>query len=225
VSRPVIDLLDIPEMGTIEREGKRFYVTPEGNHYPSVTTVLSQYGDKSGIEKWKQRVGHEEANKILVQASRRGTGVHLLCEKYLLGQQINFKQEIPTQVALYKQLEPIMESRIQTVMGSECPLYSNRLKVAGRCDAIVKFDNVNSILDFKTARQPKNEQHIENYFLQATIYSLMVYEMFNLSVPQIVIAIAIESSDQPQLFIKNTVDYIEQAVLATKIYHATVDDK
>ena len=31
----------LPELKTKTVDGKRHYVTPEGNHYPSITTVLS----------------------------------------------------------------------------------------------------------------------------------------------------------------------------------------
>lgn len=216
----IIDLLPIPEMSTIEVDGKRFYVTPEGNHYPSVTTVLGEYGDKSGIERWKERVGEEEANKILTKASRRGTGVHLLCEKLLLGQELELNKQLPNQVALFKQLSPVLDSRVDVVRASECALYSNKLKIAGRCDAVVRFDGVESILDFKTSSSPKQEKYIQNYFLQATLYSCMLYEMIGFKTPQIVIAIAVESQDHPQIFVKQTNEFINEAVMATKIYHA-----
>ena len=61
-------------------DGKRHYVTPEGNKYPSVTTVLSSLSAE-GIAQWRARVGHEEAKKISTQASRRGTAVHTLAER------------------------------------------------------------------------------------------------------------------------------------------------
>ena len=43
--------------------GKRFYATPDGNKYPSVTTITSQY-NKQSIMEWRKRVGEEEANRI-----------------------------------------------------------------------------------------------------------------------------------------------------------------
>ena len=217
-----VDLLPIPEMSTVEANGKRFYVTPEGNHYPSVTTVLGEYGDKSGIERWKQRIGEEEANKILTKASRRGTGVHLLCEKMLLGQQLELDKQLPNQIALFKQLSPVLDSRVDVVRASECALYSNKLKIAGRCDAVVRFDGVESILDFKTSGSLKQEKYIYNYFLQATLYSWMLYEMTGFKTPQIVIAIAVESQDYPQIFVKQTKNYIDEAILATKLYYAKI---
>lgn len=217
-----VNLLEIPEMHTVERDGKRYYVTPEGNHYPSVTTVLGEYGDKSGIERWKQRIGEEEAKRVLTRASRRGTGVHLMCEKFLLNQQFDIGKEIPNQVALFKQLAPILEDRIQVVRASECALYSDKLRVAGRCDAVVRFDNVETILDFKTSNQVKQEKYIENYFLQATLYSCMLYEQTGFKAPQIAIAIAVESQDHPQIFVKQAKYYIDEAILATKLYHAQI---
>ena len=70
------------ELNTVTENGKRCYVTPTGEKYPSVTTVLSNY-KKDGIIKWRKRVGEKEANKISTKASRRGTKVHKLCEDYL----------------------------------------------------------------------------------------------------------------------------------------------
>jgi len=43
--------------------GKRFYLTPEGNKYPSVTTITSQHNKQSILE-WRKRVGEAEANRI-----------------------------------------------------------------------------------------------------------------------------------------------------------------
>ena len=70
------------ELNTINENGKRLYVTPDGEKYPSVTTVLSDY-KKDAIIQWRKRVGEQQANKISTQASRRGTKVHKLCEDYL----------------------------------------------------------------------------------------------------------------------------------------------
>ena len=43
------------ELNTINENGKRLYVTPTGENYPSVTTVLSEY-KKEGIIEWRKRV-------------------------------------------------------------------------------------------------------------------------------------------------------------------------
>ena len=42
----------IPEVFTETINKKRFYVTPDGNKYPSITTVLGGRA-KEGIQKWR----------------------------------------------------------------------------------------------------------------------------------------------------------------------------
>ena len=56
---------DDVEMGTREViDGKRVYVTPNGNVYPSITSILSLQS-KPGLDEWKEKVGHAEASKIM----------------------------------------------------------------------------------------------------------------------------------------------------------------
>ena len=61
---------------------KRFYITPEGEAYPSITTVLS-IRKKEGLHEWRKRVGDQVANYIAGKAAARGTAVHHMCEDYL----------------------------------------------------------------------------------------------------------------------------------------------
>ena len=42
----------------------RYYTTPTGEKYPSVTTVIGKYSDKRGLYEWRKRVGEAEANRI-----------------------------------------------------------------------------------------------------------------------------------------------------------------
>ena len=42
---------------------KRFYETPDGNLYPSITTVLSTR-NKKGLFEWRKKVGDEVANYV-----------------------------------------------------------------------------------------------------------------------------------------------------------------
>ena len=44
--------------------GKRFYVLPSGDKYPSITTVLSARGNE-GITRWRESVGEQVANTIM----------------------------------------------------------------------------------------------------------------------------------------------------------------
>lgn len=55
---------------------------PERGVYPSVSTVLSETGDKSGLEKWRAKVGEEEATRITEAAAERGRMMHSIIESY-----------------------------------------------------------------------------------------------------------------------------------------------
>ena len=72
----------LPQITRQTTTSGRKYFTPEGNAYPSITTILGILKGDS-IEKWRARVGAEEANRISTQAANRGTAVHKLCEDYL----------------------------------------------------------------------------------------------------------------------------------------------
>ena len=77
------DKYKYPELQRIENEFGRFYIDSKGQEVPSVTNVLSSTSDKSGIEEWKRRVGHEEAERILQESLSIGTNVHDALENYL----------------------------------------------------------------------------------------------------------------------------------------------
>ena len=72
----------LPELETKTIDRKRFYVTPEDNYYPSITTVLS-IRKKEGLMDWRKRVGDKVANYVAAKAAARGTSIHHMCEDYL----------------------------------------------------------------------------------------------------------------------------------------------
>jgi len=209
---PPIELL---ELSTENIDGKRHYITP-GGKYPSITTVLGQF-KKDSLLQWRKRVGEEEANKISNRASSRGTKVHLLCEKYLLNEEIDKKKYMPDSLASFYSIKPHLH-RINNIHKLEVPLYSNRLKIAGRCDAIAEFDDILSIIDYKTSSKEKKEEWIEDYFQQATFYSLSYAELTGIIIKQIVIIIAVDDGN-PQVFIKPTKDYINPLISKIKYYY------
>jgi len=77
-----VTTVEIPNLKTVNINKQRFYVTPEGNKYPSITTVLSGRS-KQGLMEWRKRVGEDVANHIARTAANRGTKVHHMCEDYL----------------------------------------------------------------------------------------------------------------------------------------------
>jgi genome maintenance exonuclease 1 len=210
--------VDFDQIQLVEEmiDGKRYYGIEGGEKFPSVTTVLSnRYNPekKEGLRKWREKVGDEEANRITRYATKRGTGMHNICERFMLNEENIYRNEMPTAIQLFKQIKDILVDNINEVYGNEVPLYSTTLRTAGRTDVICQYNGVNSIVDFKTSGRDKNVEWIEDYFLQSTAYAYMVQEMYNLNVPQIVIIIAVEEGENKnQVFIKKTRDYMDQMV-------------
>ena len=196
------------ELNTVTENGKRCYVTPTGEKYPSVTTVLSNY-KKDGIIKWRKRVCEKEANKISTKASRSGTKVHKLCEDYLNNESA-FQGYTPDNVDMFKTIQPTL-NEIEVVYAQERTLFSHHLKTAGRVDCVGKFRGKTHIIDFKTSNKPKKWEWIDNYFMQGSAYSVMWEEMTGVPVPYIAIIIAV-ADDTPQVFVENRDTWINKFI-------------
>ena len=209
--------------------GKRFYKTPEGLLYPSVTTITGQHG-KDKILEWRKRVGEEEANRISTKASNRGTKVHKICENYLNNEEdyartnpAHIHKTMPDSIAMFKSLQPLLDEHVNNIHALEIPLYSHHLRVAGRVDCIAEYDGKLSIIDFKTSGKLKEESWIKGYFMQCSAYAVMYEERTGIPVSQIVIMIAVES-EHPQVFIKKRNDYIKDFISYREAYDAVLID-
>ena len=178
--------------------------------YPSITTVLSSY-NKQAILEWRQRVGEEEANRVSRKASNRGTKLHSTVEQYLLNEMSPLKMHtmMPDMKELFLKLKPFLDENVNNIYGIEQPLYSHRLRLAGRCDCIGEWDGKISIIDWKTASRTKEKESIANYFMQASAYAEMFEEITGKEINQIVVAISVED-DAPQIFIEDKSKYLPE---------------
>lgn len=190
------------ELTTETINGQRHYVLPDGvTKLKSVTTILSEKMDKTALNEWKARVGHEEAQKISTQAARRGTAIHSMAERYVMNEPQFIKEnEMPVNIDSFNPIKRILDEHVDNIMGVELPLYSKALKCAGRTDLIAQYDGVLSVIDFKTSRKLKKPEWIESYFLQSTVYSMMFEWTYRIAVPQIVIIITVDNEMSPQVF-------------------------
>lgn len=188
--------------------GKRHYRTPEGQLYPSVTTVLSSMSAE-GIATWRARVGEESANKVSVQASGRGTQVHKIAEDYLRNEDNYLDGHMPANIETFNQIKKYLDEHVDIVYGNEIALYSHDLKTAGRCDLVGRIHGIRTVGDFKTAKKHKKEEWIKNYFFQCTAYALMLHERQGIWCPQICLMIATDE-DGLQPILKQTSQYVEQ---------------
>lgn len=193
-------------------DGKRYYFAPDGGRYPSVTTVLGENKDKTFLQKWIDTVGEEKAEQIKVQAGNRGIALHTICEDYLLNKDVYPEGVMPANIMTFSNLKSVLDTRVGKVFAVEAPLYSKKLNTAGRTDCIAEFDGVVSIVDFKTSLKPKKEEWIQDYFYQATCYSLMAEALTDLKIPQITIIITVDGQPEPQVFVKNKYLYVEKVL-------------
>ena len=199
-----------PELKTKNKDKKRFYVTPEGNEYPSITTVLSPR-NKEGIMKWRKKVGEDVATHIANKAAVRGSKVHKMCEDWL-NQDFSFetwekhkKDFLP--YCLFEQLKNQRFEFITDVYAQEIVLFSDKYKIAGRADLIANYQHQLSIVDFKTSTKERKDSYNENYYIQTTAYAEMFEELTGQPINQIVILVVTEDGIV-QEFIKDKKEYI-----------------
>ena len=204
----------LPDIQTETIKGKRFYVTPEGKKYPSITTVLSGRNNE-GLVKWRESVGSEVANNIMRGAAKRGTAVHTLVENYLNNEELSKQDVLP--VALFTLLKPELDN-INNIRIQEGGLYSDFYGVAGRVDCIADYKVVLSVIDFKTSTKEKKEEWVENYFIQGAAYCEMYEERFDRPIDRVVILIVTEDG-AVQTFSKRKDDYLPLLKSAIKEFN------
>jgi genome maintenance exonuclease 1 len=74
--------------------GQRYYVLPDGvTKLKSVTTILGEKTDKTALLEWRKKVGDAEADRISNQATRRGTSIHTIAERYVLNEDNIFRDQ------------------------------------------------------------------------------------------------------------------------------------
>ena len=185
----------------------RVYTTPEGNKYKSITTVLSHYG-KQAIYEWRQSVGEERANEISRKAANRGTKVHKICEDYLNNEITELKMQMlmPNLKELFFKIRPIIDTNVGRIYSQEQALYSDEYRIAGRVDLIAEWNGKLAVIDFKTSSKQKEEENIQNYFMQCTAYALMFAERTGMWIDDIVVLIATEEGPA-QVFERQIHDY------------------
>ena len=204
--------VELQPITATNQNGVRLYETPDGNKYPSITTVLS-VRNKKGLMEWRKRVGNDVANHVARTAAARGTKVHHMCEDYLNNMQSNFPKEwekhkknfLPH--ALFTQMRDNLLHRIDNIHSQECGLYSDKYRVAGRVDCIAEFDGKLSIIDFKTSTKERKDDYNESYYIQASAYAEMFEERTGIEINQICILVVTQDG-VVQEFVKDKKEYL-----------------
>ena len=199
--------INLPEIKATTTDGVRLYETPEGNHYPSITTVLS-VRNKKGLHDWRKRVGDDVANYVARKAANRGTAVHHMCEDYLnndFDEEKHKKKFLP--YVLFNQLRESVLRKVNDIYSQEAGLYSDKYKVAGRVDCIAEYEGKLSIIDFKTSSKERSDEWNESYYIQASAYAEMFEERTGIAINQVVILVVTEDG-VVQEFVKNKKEYL-----------------
>ena len=171
------------------KNGQRQYTGDDDQPVPSVTTVLSDTGDKTALINWRKRVGDAEANRVSKEAAGLGTKVHNALEKYVLNEEYDIKGNNHISIMAKTMLDEMISkglSQVDEIWGVEVALIAKGL-YAGTSDAVGMFNGVESIIDFKTAKKIKKREWIEDYFMQGCAYALAHNEMFGTNIKQVAI--------------------------------------
>lgn len=187
-------------------DGRRWYTVPNGEKYASITTILG-HEEKEWLTNWKKALGEKKAAKEQKRCSERGDAVHLMAEKYLKNESRVTEGHDKDHIFLFNKLTYALD-KINNIRAQEIPLFSDEMRVAGRCDCIGEYDGELSIIDFKTSTNSKKGNMIEDYKLQTTAYALMFFEMFNIFIKQAVILIAAEKGLLPLVFKIDTEEFV-----------------
>lgn len=198
---------ELKELESRTGEKGRFYKAPNGNWYPSVTTVVGHQSIE-GIRKWEKKVGWTEAEKIRRTSSWRGTKYHGIVENYIKGNLEAVKASTGLPAILFRAAREVLD-RIDNVHVLEAPLYSDDLCVAGRVDCIAEFDDDLAIIDFKTTKELKQESWLEKYFVQEAAYAYMYWERTGVEVKKLV-TLSVAEDGQTQVVEKyDKIPYID----------------
>ena len=182
-------LYEYPASMRTSIEGKRHYEIT-GKKLPSVTTILSATKSQEAIDsinRWKARIGEDQATRVKDQAASRGTNMHYHLEKYILGEghkDLTDEGQVAgdmAQVIIDKGLGDLSE-----IWGSEVTLYYPGL-YAGATDLVGVYDYEDSIIDFKQSNKPKRDEWIEDYKLQLVAYAMAHDQVYGTRIEQGVI--------------------------------------
>lgn len=184
--------LDYSDLIRVDTPQGRKYTTPEGRSYISVTTLLNSLADP-GIERWEANVGPERAEAIRKYSTDRGTFVHHQIEQRIRQPNYIFEQTNHTHMA--DAVWNYLANNCTKCIASEIPLYSDKLQLAGTCDFIGEINEKVRVVDFKTAKYPKDLDHLHKYHLQLSFYSWMLYDRYRINAPDLIVVIATEIRD------------------------------
>ena len=200
-------MYEYPTLERVDLEIGRHYLDSNKKPVPSVTTVLSGTSKSTdALIQWRNRVGNEEAERIIRQSTDIGTAVHEAIENYLNGAYWNNFDETNDQQLAQKISTKFINDGLKgitEIWGLEVGLLLDNL-YAGTADCVGMYENIPTLIDFKTAKKIKKREWIEDYFLQGCAYANAHNVMFGTNIEQIVILMVDRNSDFQEFIVRPT---------------------
>lgn len=225
----------------VEVKGKRHYQVTDENGgvvgvFPSVTSILGETKDSSGLDRWRKRVGEAEAEKIGKDSTDRGTVMHRLCELYCnLPSTMSKEDKLQQMLEDCRHDQEILQFDARAIVVGSQLFYNfyqtgfferikegvfqekflwNKLEhkgedlsYAGTVDNLsIMDDGMLKVIDFKTAKKAKDEKWIEGYKKQCAAYSYAIKERYDMMPTGAEIWISNEVDRFPQCFTLNEND-------------------
>jgi genome maintenance exonuclease 1 len=167
-------LYKYPESTRSLVKGNRHYDV-SNEKLPSVTTILqaTQSDEKrASLERWKQKVGENEAERVKNEAASRGTAMHKFLEYYVQNEKLlDLSDEGQAARSMGQAIIDNGLKDLEEVWGSEVTLFYPGL-YAGQTDLCGIYTGRESIIDFKQTNKPKRREWIEDYFIQSAAYAM-----------------------------------------------------
>jgi len=198
---------EYPILERVDTEIGRHYLDSNNKPVPSVTTVLSGTSkSKDGLIQWRNRIGEEEAERIIKQSTDIGTAVHEAIENYLNGKSWDNFEDTHDQLLAQKISAKFIKDGLKgitDIWGLEVGLLLDNL-YAGTADCVGEFEGTPTLIDFKTAKKIKKREWIEDYFLQGCAYANAHNVMFGTKIEQIVILMVDRSAIFQEFIVRPT---------------------
>ena len=156
-------------------DGLRHYDIDSQEKLPSVTTILKATESpekQASLQRWREKMGVENAARIVDESAARGTAMHLILEKYIEKQGYLDLTQVGQQA--HNMAIRVIEQGLCNVSeyyGLEATLYYPGL-YAGATDLIAVHKGQDAIVDFKQTNKPKKREWIEDYCLQLAAYAM-----------------------------------------------------
>lgn len=183
----LVEKFDYKPIPRKQIDGKRLYDTPFGP-VPSVTTILDKTKPREvreALANWRKAVGHQKAQEITTEAANRGTRMHKYLEDYVKdGRVLPIPGSNPFAQQANKMADQIVRNglcHVDEVWGMEVPLYFPEI-YAGTTDLVGVHKGDPAIMDYKQTNKPKNEERVQDYYIQLTAYAEAHNEVYGTNI-------------------------------------------